>query len=546
MLTFLNLIWRVRLGVALLVALFAVLGLTAGYGAAHMQAAVQRLAQVEAAQVEQATRTLFLVNDLERDIHLLVNSNPTASELMRFKQSLPGRDKAIGAALAGAASQLNQPAERAALARLQSLHRTLITLAPQLASLLQSGQEPEARDLFAREGVPVLREYGQRMSAFLAERQRALRQAGEQAGADGRQLTHWLWALALASGVTALGVGLGILHSVQRPLGGDPRQAAHALASIAEGDLGHSVQAKNAHPHSLMANLERMRAQLHDLVSRIQHATGSVSGAASSMGELCHSIHQGAEGQSTATAAMASAVDQLGDNIQRLSHSSQQVQAVSERALTLSERGDQVLRDAAGHIQRMVDSIHASSQEVAELASKTDEIHRVVGVIREIAEQTNLLALNAAIEAARAGEQGRGFAVVADEIRKLSEHTTRSTQEIGVTVDAIQQQTRASAANLLQGEDLVAFGVQLIGELLQPFAELREGAALAHRELNGLINALGEQSLATRHIGERTEHVAQSAQRFSVDAHQAMGLAESLRSIVQQLDQEVGRFRLAA
>ncbi|MCK6436499.1 methyl-accepting chemotaxis protein [Rivihabitans pingtungensis] len=546
MLTFLNLIWRVRLGVALLVALFAVLGLTAGYGAAHMQAAVQRLAQVEAAQVEQATRTLFLVNDLERDIHLLVNSNPTASELMRFKQSLPGRDKAIGAALAGAASQLNQPAERAALARLQSLHRTLITLAPQLASLLQSGQEPEARDLFAREGVPVLREYSQRMSTFLAERQRALRQAGEQAGTDGRQLTHWLWALALASGVTAFAVGLGILHSVQRPLGGDPRQAAHALASIAQGDLGHSVQAKNAHPHSLMANLERMRAQLHDLVSRIQHVTGSVSGAASSMGELCHSIHQGAEGQSTATAAMASAVDQLGDNIQRLSHSSQQVQAVSERALTLSERGDQVLRDAAGHIQRMVDSIHASSQEVAELAGKTDEIHRVVGVIREIAEQTNLLALNAAIEAARAGEQGRGFAVVADEIRKLSEHTTRSTQEIGVTVNAIQQQTRASAANLLQGEDLVAFGVQLIGELLQPFAELREGAALAHRELNGLINALGEQSLATRHIGERTEHVAQSAQRFSVDAHQAMGLAESLRSIVLQLDQEVGRFRLAA
>ena len=544
MLSSLSLIWRIRLGVILLIALFAVLSLASGYGMSRMQASSRQLTQVEAAKVTHATRTLFLINDMERDIYALVNENPTAADLRRFSTSLPKRDAAIRAELMAVGQLVTRPEGKTLLGRLQTQHQALSAVTPQLVALLQSGQEPEARDLFARQGVPVLHDYTTRMREFLALQESLLRQAAEQVEATSQQQRQLLWGLTLFSGLAALGVGLGILRSVQQPLGGDPRHAAQALASIAEGNLTHHIVAPQASPHSLMANLERMRAQLHALVARIQQATGSVSGTASNMRSLCEHIHQGAAGQSDATAAMATAVDQLGRNIERLSASSHQVQAVSARALTLSERGDQLLREAAGEIHRMVDTIHASSREVAELAGKTDEIHRVVGVIRSIAEQTNLLALNASIEAARAGEAGRGFAVVADEIRKLSEHTTRSTQEIADTITAIQQQTRASANNLLQGEDLVAFGVKLIGELLAPFAELRQGAQSAHSELTRLIDALAEQNQAAQHIGQRTGQVASSAATFSVNAHQAITLAQQLKSIVEQLDSEVGRFKL--
>ena len=361
--------------------------------------------------------------------------------------------------------------------------------------------------------------------------------------ADSERAMHTVLALGVISLLVAAVLIQRVLASLKRELGGEPRAARQMMRRVADGDLTVHIDAPAG---SLLATLNDMVKALRTLLEAIDKQAVELALDGDETSRASASIADTAQQEALAAGALTDSVNAFLASAARIADSAQSTRHDADQALNLSREGAQLAQTAAARMDSLSRTVSDAASKIQVLDQRADKIASMTSVIKDIADQTNLLALNAAIEAARAGEQGRGFAVVADEIRKLSEHTTRSTQEIGVTVNAIQQQTRASAANLLQGEDLVAFGVQLIGELLQPFAELREGAALAHRELNGLINALGEQSLATRHIGERTEHVAQSAQRFSVDAHQAMGLAESLRSIVQQLDQEVGRFRLAA
>lgn len=234
--------------------------------------------------------------------------------------------------------------------------------------------------------------------------------------------------------------------------------------------------------------------------------------------------------QSVSSAQVAAAVQQLTVSIGEVAQHSQQTRAVSERAVSLSEAGVGEARNATAAIQSIDSLVRDAATTIERLEVRSGEISAIVGVIQEIAEQTNLLALNAAIEAARAGEHGRGFAVVADEVRKLADRTRQSTGEIAATIATIQREIHASVEQMAQSTDAVGHSVACVGNLIGALEHIRVevGESLAH--LREIEAAAGAQASTSESIARDVQEIAV----MSEQNHAAVGtVSEQLAKLAQ-------------
>ena len=192
----------------------------------------------------------------------------------------------------------------------------------------------------------------------------------------------------------------------------------------------------------------------------------------------------------------------------------------------------------------MADTVKATSQAMETLSKRADEIGSIVGVIKEIADQTNLLALNAAIEAARAGEQGRGFAVVADEVRKLAERTTLSTKEVADVITAIQTETRHAVDDMHRIVEQVnsnADGARKAGDLI---VRIREGASRVLAASSEIDTALKEQSTASDQIAKQVEVIASMSEENTSAMGEAKDASEEMKRLSTEMHEMVDRFRV--
>ena len=338
-------------------------------------------------------------------------------------------------------------------------------------------------------------------------------------------------------------VALGVLiaRSVLRQLGGEPADAVRVMKRAAAGDLTVDIPQSSA--GSLLGELSRMLCAIRQMVGDISSKSDIVRRTAEGISVASGQVAVASHRQADSASAMAAAVEELTVSINQISESAHDTEQYSSAAATLAASGETRVAEAAAEMALIAQQTSSAAGAIRSLESRATEISTIANVIKEIAAQTNLLALNAAIEAARAGEQGRGFAVVADEVRKLAERTSSATEEITSMIGAIQTDTATAVDTMDKALPQVERGLDLARQAEHSLREIRDGAGTTLERIRDVALATQEQSAASTSIAQQVESIAQMVEETSASTQHTADSARDLDAIARELGELVGRFR---
>ena len=366
--------------------------------------------------------------------------------------------------------------------------------------------------------------------------------AVEQAKQAKTRMQYWVTGLVLFSIAFLVVALLTVYRRIIAALGGEPAVASEVVKQVAAGDLSVEIPVANTDSTSLLAAMKVMQSNLQKLIGEIQTDADMVASAAKKMTIAAEDVAWSSNQQSASSLEIATAMEQSTVSINLMSDSANRAQTISGDSELLMNETSGVVSEAVNRIAKIATVVEQASQTVRTLGQESENVSKIVLVIKEVADQTNLLALNAAIEAARAGEQGRGFAVVADEVRKLAERTTQSTQEITTMISSMQSSARDAVTCIEDAVANVNEGVILTKRVGESVSRL---GASSH-EVKGVIidvsSALREQNAASNEIARNVEQIAQTTERNSGAVGAVAKAATELQQLANSLTDSARHF----
>ena len=316
------------------------------------------------------------------------------------------------------------------------------------------------------------------------------------------------------------------------------------LNHLAEGDFSQPIKVPAGAKESLIGLLATMQGTLKGIIAQVSHSSEELSGSADSIAQIAEQTAQFATSQQTSTQTMAAAIEELVVSISHLSDNATHADELSKVSANTLAEGSGVIKQTLDSIQSISDTVSNAASSIADLNSHTQQISEIIEVIRGIADQTNLLALNAAIEAARAGEQGRGFAVVADEVRNLASRSAASTQQITGMIGKIQSGADASIRSMENTVNNVSRGVSLASQTGEAIASIQNHAANLTGLMGEISHTLREQSTAANEVVSTVGNITSLSEQSGDAARHVSQEAAKLKQLSRLLRQEMAHFKL--
>jgi len=404
------------------------------------------------------------------------------------------------------------------------------------------GMTAEIKELDSKIDIQVKKiETG--MDKVVASLQKEMKTSDEEFDADANKTILQGLIIGLIGVLLQAGLATWLMRTIMKPV--DAIRLMLMDISQGEGDLTKRLDDTTKDE---LADVSRyfnlFIEKLRNMISQIANTSSQIAAAAVQLNATAEHIATGAEEVAAQAGTVATAGEEMSATSGDIAQNCQMAAEGAQRASHTAQKGAEVVEKTVRVMGQIAEKVQESAKTVESLGARSDQIGAIIGTIEDIADQTNLLALNAAIEAARAGEQGRGFAVVADEVRALAERTTRATREIGEMIKTIQKETKDAVSAMEMGVHQVDAGTEEAAKSGQALQEILQQVNDVAGQINQVATAAEEQTATTSEISSNMQQITEVVQQTSQGAHESATAAAQLSGNAEELQRLVRQFKL--
>jgi len=534
---------KLGIGFGLLIVLMIVICAVSIINSQMTNSMLVRLIEVDEAKIKYANEMKDAIDSITRSIAIMPFATPEVAQMERnniqilrpkYKEAVEKLEKL-----------LETQEEKELLNRFKEVVKKGAEVNNKVIELVMDGKKQEAQSLYETETLQTTKQLIDATNALMDKQQKLLGEKVKRLLSFSKTILIIILIVCAVSIIIGIFMSIKITNSIKAPV----EKAAEQLELMSKGDFTLTVSQddiKRGDELGIIARaMDTLNNNLRNIINEIVSSVHSLTSSATQLSSIAEEMSRTAESSSNRANSVATASEEMSQTVVDVAKNTANIAESAKKAVDTAQEGNKIVEKSVGEVKEIDKTVNESARFVKSLGERSVHIGEIISVINDIADQTNLLALNAAIEAARAGEQGRGFAVVADEVRKLAERTAQATSEIEEMIKAIQNEVTKAVEIMDSATKKVDTGVKLTAQAGEALKEIVKSSNDLQLMVQQIASATEEMSATSEQISKEILDIANASRDTTVSSQETAQAAVSLSKIATRLDDTVRFFRIS-